>query len=117
MCGPARVTLVRSPVGLLPEHTSMTRVASVILDALADPDPPTKLTVNVRDSVLETAQKSYGRAMKRQGVQRWTRKLDGGACNLCRDLAGETLPATAEMYRHKGCGCSQKPITESETAA
>ena len=105
---------VRTPVGLLPERHATGSIVRVIREALADPEPPAKLTVNVRDAVLETAQRSYGRAMKRQGVKRWTRKLDGGACALCHDLAGETLPATAEMYRHKGCGCSQKPIIEQE---
>ena len=108
---------VRTPVGLLPEREDATRsVARVIREALVDPDPPAKLTVNVRAEVLDTAQRSYGTAMRKQGVKRWTRKLNAGACPLCHDLAGETLPATAEMYAHKGCGCSQKPIIDKETA-
>ncbi|MFW0784861.1 hypothetical protein AAFP35_10085 [Gordonia sp. CPCC 206044] len=105
---------VRTPVGLLPDHGAEQRAAQAIREAFDDFEPPAKLTINIRDAVLETAQRSYGTAMRRQGVERWTRKLNTGACELCHDLAGDTLPASADMYRHKGCGCSQKPIIESE---
>lgn len=110
----AATAAVRTPVGLLPDTGAERRAVVAIHDALADPDPPAKLTINIRDAVLETAQRSYGTAMRRQGVKSWTRRLNSGACELCRDLAGDVLPAAADMYRHKGCGCSQKPIIESE---
>lgn len=64
-----------------------------------------------RSSALSTAQDVYGDAMRQRGVTRWTRKLDAGACQLCRDLAGETLPSSAPMYHHDGCGCTQQPVT------
>ncbi len=85
-----------TPVGLLPERAVEHRAASAIREALADPDPPAKLTVNIRDAVLETAQRSYGTAMRRQGVERWTRRLNSGACPLCQDLAGDVLPVEAD---------------------
>ncbi|MGV9792402.1 hypothetical protein [Gordonia sp. NPDC003422] len=114
----AATSALRVPVGMLPTvNDASTSVAEVIREALADPDPPVKLTINVRDRVLDTAQRSYGTAMRRQGVRHWTRRLNSGACELCRDLAGDVLPTEADMYRHKGCGCSQKPITEEKTPA
>lgn len=103
----------RTPVGLLPE-VDRELIVERLRVALADPDPVAALRVEVRDVVLETAQIAYGVAMQRQGVKRWTRALNAGACVLCRDLAGDVLPAYARMYRHKGCGCSQRPILDFE---
>lgn len=103
----------RTPVGLLPE-VDRELIVERLRVALADPDPVAALRVEVRDVVLESAQVAYGVAMQRQGVKRWTRALNAGACVLCRDLAGDVLPADARMYRHKGCGCSQRPILDFE---
>ena len=64
---------------------------------------------DVRAEVLETAQEAGDTATRRHGTP-WTRRLNAGACELCQDLAGETLPSHADMYRHKGCGCTQRPI-------
>ena len=65
--------------------------------------------VETRAEVLDAAQTASGRAVRAQGAD-WTRRLNRGACELCQDLAGDTLPSHAEMYRHKGCGCTQRPI-------
>lgn len=107
---------VVAPVGLLPEVAPEQRVTGLVREALDDVDPPAKLTVNVRSIVLETAQRNYGTAMKRQGVKKWTRKLNAGACEVCQDLAGDELPAHADMWTHKGCSCTQNPITERKSA-
>lgn len=68
-----------------------------------------RFRINARDEVLGAAQEASGRAVRRHGA-RWTRRLNRGACELCQDLAGDVLPSHAEMYRHKGCGCTQQPI-------
>ena len=68
-----------------------------------------RFRLNTRDEVLASAQEASGRAVRRHGA-RWTRRLNRGACALCQDLAGDVLPSHAEMYRHKGCGCTQRPI-------
>ncbi|WP_425799919.1 hypothetical protein [Gordonia sp. DT101] len=110
----AYTAAVVTPVGLLPDRGAQPRAVEAIREALADPEPKVKLTINVRAVTLEAAQRNTGKAMKKQGVEKWTRKLNAGACKVCTDLAGEELPVTAEMWTHKGCACTQNPITESE---
>lgn len=68
--------------------------------------------VTGRAEILAASQDAYAEGMRAQGVGSWTRVLNAGACPLCQDLAGDVLPATADMYHHTGCGCSQRPITE-----
>jgi hypothetical protein len=65
-----------------------------------------------RAEALTSVQGAYSEALRRQDVQGWTRVLNAGACELCQDLAGDVLPASVDMYHHKGCGCSQKPVEE-----
>lgn len=85
----------------------------VITEALLDPGDVTEaLRVNVRAETLAAAQDAYGEGMRQQGVDSWTRVLNSGACALCHDLAGDVLPAKAEMYHHKGCGCTQRPVED-----
>ena len=66
-------------------------------------------TTDTRDAVLASAQEASGAAVKAHGAP-WKRRLNRGACELCQDLAGVSLPSHADMYRHKGCGCTQRPI-------
>jgi len=66
--------------------------------------------VLARSESLSAAQDAYTEGMRQQGIPAWTRVLNSGACELCRDLAGDVLPGDAEMYHHKGCGCTQRPI-------
>jgi hypothetical protein len=68
-----------------------------------------------RSQALEAVQDAYTEGLRERRVPAWTRVLNGGACGLCADLAGDVLPGHAEMYHHKGCGCSQRPIMEGET--
>ncbi len=65
---------------------------------------------HARATTLATAQDAYGQAMVAQRVPSWTRVLNSGACELCQDLAGAVLPGDAEMYHHRGCGCTQRPV-------
>lgn len=86
-----------------------------ITEALLAPGDATEaLRVNVRAETLAAAQDAYGEGMRQQGVESWTRVLNSGACPLCHDLAGDVLPASAEMYHHKGCGCTQRPVDNEE---
>jgi len=73
-------------------------------------DPVAAVAVLGRAEALAAAQDAYGAGMRAHRVSGWTRVLNGGACSLCADLAGPVLPASAEMYHHKGCGCTQQPI-------
>ena len=68
---------------------------------------------DVRAEVLETAQEAGDTATRRQDTP-WRRRLNSGACKVCQDLAGATLPGHTEMYRHKGCGCTKQPINNEE---
>jgi len=63
-----------------------------------------------RAEALASAQDAYAAGIRQHGVSGWTRVLNGGACELCQDLAGPVLPASADMYHHRGCGCTQQPI-------
>lgn len=69
-----------------------------------------------RSEALATAQDAYSDGMRQHGVEAWTRVLNSSACELCQDLAGDVLPASADMYHHKGCGCTQQPVTGRESA-
>lgn len=76
-------------------------------------DPEARTASTARAVTLAAAQDAYGRGMRERGVNAWTRVLNSGACELCQDLAGDVLPGTAEMYHHKGCGCTQRPILDN----
>ena len=65
--------------------------------------------IETRAEVLDATQTASGAAVKAHGAP-WERRLNRGACELCQDLAGDVLPSHADMYRHKGCGCTQRPI-------
>lgn len=101
------------PLGL--SKVRPTRVfAGIVRDALAADDPATQVGVDARAATLETAQDTYQEAMVSQGVARWRRAPNTGACPLCLRFARATLPTTVPMYHHKGCSCTQTPIPASE---
>lgn len=110
-----------TPLGMtLPDDTPR-----VVMDAAAEALSSEPYAVNAvaavavlgRSQALGGAQDGLHRLMPAQGVQSWTRDLNDGACELCRDLAGDVLPATAQMYHHKGCGCTQRPVTTERNPA
>lgn len=112
----------RAPVptlGLLPEaepdrlRTGLLALLAVLPDL---PDPEARVGRHGRAEALSAAQDAYGTGMREAGVQAWTRVLNSGACELCRDLAGPVLPASADMYHHPGCGCTQRPVTKENPA-
>lgn len=69
-----------------------------------------QLGTEARSVTLARAQDAYGEAMTQRHIPGWTRVLNGGACPLCVDLAGDVLPGSAEMFHHRGCGCTQQPV-------
>lgn len=106
----ARGTAVPT-LGLVPPETDH-RPELATVAALTGVDLTAKIAATARDIPLARAHAAYGEAMTRRGVPGWTRVLNGGACELCQDLAGDVLPGSVEMYHHKGCGCTQQPVLD-----
>lgn len=77
-------------------------------------DDRAALSIEAQDRVKVTGQAVLKRALREHGVKKWRRRLDGGACELCRKLADAELPMTARMYRHRNCGCTTQPVTSKE---
>ncbi len=92
-----------------PELATITAMTGVVV---AD-----KLTVYARATTLATAQDAYSEGITRRGIPGWTRVLNGGACELCQDLAGPVLPGDVPIYHHKGCGCTQRPVLDERKSA
>jgi hypothetical protein len=109
----------RRPVptlGLVPPETDhRPELQAAVSD---ETDPGGRVGRTGRAVALAAAQDAYGEGMVAHGVPAWTRVLNAGACELCQDLAGDVLPGHAPMHHHKGCGCTQRPVldTERETA-
>lgn len=62
--------------------------------------------------VLGSAAQGFSEAIRRSPhVDRYTRGLDSGACELCRWLYkdGYEYPASQPMHTHKGCKCHPVP--------
>lgn len=73
-------------------------------------DAAAAVAVLGRSQVMETAQDTYQRGMREQGVEYWTRDVEPDACEMCQDLATGILPTSTQMIHHKGCGCTQRPF-------
>lgn len=91
-------------------RTAETAVRDTLASAAYLAGAASAVAVLGRSHTLAVAQDAYAQGMRRQGVQTWTRVLNGGACELCHDLAGDVLPVSADMYHHRGCGCTQQPL-------
>jgi len=96
-------------LGMVPPEVDH-RPALATIAATTGVDLAEKFATHTRATTLATAQDAYGDAMTERGIPGWTRVLNGGACELCQDLAGDVLPGDAPMYHHKGCGCTQRPV-------
>lgn len=103
------------PLGLVADPENIdTDLRILVIDMVAsdtwEADPEAATGVLARAVVLGTAAEVYGTALRKQGVKRWTRLPNSGACEICMELAdGSELPMDQEMWHHKGCGCVQKP--------
>lgn len=98
-------------LGLALPASAPARYTAAVALMLAGAVTPESVAVLGRSETLATAQDAYADGMRQHGVGAWTRVLNAGACELCHDLAGDVLPVSADMYHHKGCGCTQRPIT------
>lgn len=66
--------------------------------------------------VVDAGRAALSEAMGRTNVVTgWTRRLQSGACPLCRNLAGPVQPAGAPLFDHPGCGCTQQPVVRRST--
>lgn len=112
-------TVLGKPVPTLGMVPPVADATPDLRDAVNDQsDPGGRVGRTGRAVALAAAQDAYGAGMAQHGVPAWTRVLNADACKLCQDLAGDVLPGTAQMYHHAGCGCTQRPIlnTERESA-
>lgn len=104
-------------LGMVPPEVDH-RPALATIAAATGVDLAEQFATHARATTLATTQDAYGQAMTERSIPGWTRVLNGDACPLCQDLAGPVLPGDAEMFHHRGCGCTQQPVlnTERETA-
>lgn len=73
-------------------------------------DPATAATVLASAVTLAAVQEATQRAYREHRVGYWTRVVESGACEVCTDLRDGVMPASAEPWFHRGCGCSTRPI-------
>ena len=69
---------------------------------------------------LEAAADRMSEGIRSDGrVKGWVREMDSGACQLCRWWwrEGREWPAAHPMPTHKGCVCTQLPVTRDEIAS
>lgn len=94
------------------DHTDAATEA--VDDTLAsDPyrkDPAGAVAVMGGSFAAGAMQDAYSKGMREQGVTFWTRVPNPGACELCVELSDTVLPASVDMYHHKGCGCVAQPV-------
>ena len=65
-----------------------------------------------QDSVIRTARQSIGEIIP-QTRTTWTRRLNPGACDWCKSLAGVIFDsAHAASFGHDNCGCVPMPTAE-----
>lgn len=101
-----------NPLGIeIPEAD----VAGALADTLDSDqyrlDQLAAIAVLARAVTLWAAQDATHEAMVAHDVSVWVRDTNGGACELCLDLAGQgEAPITVKMHQHKGCGCAQRPV-------
>lgn len=84
--------------------------ATMGLDRWED-DPTGALLVLGAFHVHEYARAATAESMRAHHVGYWRRVTNPGACPVCTDMAADgALPASADMWSHRGCGCIQTPI-------
>lgn len=77
-------------------------------------DPSAAVAVMGSAFAAAAMQDTYSKGMRDQGVGFWVRVPNPGACEMCQDLADAVMPASVDMYHHRGCSCVQRPV-EMET--
>lgn len=88
--------------------------AAVLTIAGSNLDTVMQLKRLATSEVLTAAAEGFSEAIRRSPhVDRYTRGLDSGACELCRWLYkdGFEYPASKPMHTHTGCKCHPVPVT------
>lgn len=104
-----------TPIGLgLDPNESLDAAEAALAETTDSPawqvNAAAALGVLARSQVYNAAQTAYQEGMRIHGVELWTREADADACPVCLGLAdGTELSTRTPMYRHKGCGCTQRP--------
>jgi hypothetical protein len=114
----AALTVLRrypvATVGLeLPTGAQRNAQEAVRTTLASDPyrtDPAAAVAVLARSEVFATTQDAYADGMRRRGVGYWERVPNADACPVCQDLSEGVVAADVQMWRHKGCGCVQRPV-------
>lgn len=104
-----------SPAG---ELARLQKAADTLL--AAEDDPRARVARLGRVEPLDAAGTAYSTAIARsRRVTGYRRGLHAGACELCQWLAkthldpeGYVYPSRQPMNRHKGCTCTQVPVTK-----
>ena len=93
------------------------RIAAAVaaVRAVTDPDGGLlRLGALGRHEPIGTATTTYSDVIHKSNlVTGWSRQTSPNACGLCQDWAkGDPVwPTSFEMFHHKGCTCTQTPIT------
>lgn len=97
-----------------PTDGALAAVTDTLESEAFDRDPSAAVAVMGSAFALAAMQDAYSKGMQNQGVELWVRVPNPGACEMCQDLADAYLPASVDMYHHKGCGCIQQPVKMKE---
>lgn len=97
------------------ELERLRKAASTLLDLAEDtPDPAARIGRLGRVEPIDAAGKAYSKGTRLSPhVVGYRRGLSGDPCELCQWLHkdGYVYPAEQEMNQHKGCTCTQQPVT------
>lgn len=101
--------------GVLPDPTDQTRLAKAATTLLDVVDvTPARVARLGRVEPLNAAGKAFSEAIEKQPiVTGWKRGVSGSGCQLCTwwSRGGQVWPDSHIMPRHKGCTCTQIPVT------
>lgn len=79
-----------------------------------DNDPGPAMGVAGAAFVMAAMQASIQRSMRSNKVEYFTRTANPDASDICTEMAGVTLPASVEMWHHKGCLCMPTIIVHTK---
>lgn len=100
------------------ERSARAGLVDLLPDVSLPADPEPLVIEDAREAVavegkaqtIAQSQDSFHEGMQAQNVPAWQRVTNSGACELCVSLSKIVLPGSAEMYHHRGCACTQRPM-------
>lgn len=105
------------PIGHYRNTDRLTKAVETVRTGPAE-TVETRLDRLARSESVESSQRSFGHAMKKDGrAAGWQRGLDAKPCGLCREwhLGGKVWPISVGMPTHKGCTCNQVPVEKTDS--